>query len=103
MTLEEVASRTYRTYETRVLDTEFGTLLDLDQRIGFYLGKLEYETASLALLERARELGFFVGVTGDFLERMALMTESTYRSMVSYGYIAIAGNINGIEVIVPTK
>ena len=104
MTLEEVAARTYRTDETRALDGKFSSLLDLDQKVTFYLGKLEYEDVGLALLRRARELGFFVGVTRDYLERSAHMTGSTYKSMMlSYRYIAVAGNINGVEVIIPTE
>ena len=101
-----MAAQIYRTKETRVLDDKFGELLNLDNKVIFYLGKLEYETAGLALLEMAemaRELGFFVGVTRDFLERMAHMTQPTYSHMISYGYISVAGEVNGIEVIIPTE
>jgi len=101
--LEEVAAQTYRTKETRDLDGKFYELLNLDNKAIFYLGKLEYETAGLALLQRARELGFFVGVTRDFLERMAHMTQPTYSHMISNGYISVAGEVNGMEVIIPTE
>ena len=104
MPLEEVTANAYRTEETRALDEQFGDLLNLDRHIVFHLGKLEYENVGLALLNRAREFGFFVGVRKDFLEREAHMLPSIYDSMLaSYGYIAVAGNVNGAEVIIPTR
>mgnify|MGYP001315694776 CR=1 FL=1 len=104
MALEEVATDIYRTEETRALDDEFRELLDLDREVVFGLGKLEYENVGLALLHRAREFGFFVGVRRDFLERESLMTQPTYDSMLSdYGHIAVAGSVNGMDIIVPTE
>ncbi len=104
MPLEEVAMNAYRTTETRALDEQFGSLLNLDQYVVFHLGKLEYENVGLALLNRAREFGFFVGVRKDFLEREARMMPSIYNSMLSnYGYIAVAGSVNGMEIIIPTE
>ncbi len=65
---------------------------------------MEYENVGLALLNRAREFGFFVGVRKDFLERKAHMLPSIYDSMlVFYGYIAVAGNVDGMEIIIPTE
>jgi hypothetical protein len=69
----------------------------------FYLGKLEYENVGLALLNRAHEFGFFVGVRKDFLKRDAIMIPSTYDSMLSMGYIAVAGTVNDTKIIVPTQ
>lgn len=103
MSLEDVASGFYRTEETRALDEEFGELLDLDRTVMLYLGKLEYENIGQALLMRARDFNFFVGVRKDFLERATIMTPTTYNSMLNYGYIVVAGNVNGIDIIGPTQ
>lgn len=104
MTLEEVVTDMYRTTETRALDEQFGDLLNLDRYVAFRLGKLEYDNVGIALLEHAREFGFFVGVRKDLLEREVSMTPSTYNSMLfNYGYIAVAGNVNGMEIIIPTE
>ena len=78
-------------------------MLGLEKRISYGLGKLEYENVAVELIRRAREFNFFVGVKKDWLERVVNMVSSTYSSMLSYGYIAVAGTVNDTDVIVPTK
>ena len=103
MCLEDVAAGFYRTEETRTLDEEFGELLDLDRTVMLYLGKIEYDNIVHAFLMRARDFNFFVGVRKDFLERAVTMTSTTYNSMLNYGYIVVAGNVDGIDIIAPTQ
>jgi len=103
MSLEEIARDMYRTEETIAFDGKFKEMLNLDSRVVFDLGKLEYENIAYALVRYAREFGFFVGVKKDRLQRESHMTPSTYSSMLDYGYVSVAGTVNNIDIITPTQ
>jgi hypothetical protein len=104
MDLEEVTGNAYRNESTRQFDRDYSHLLNLGRRPILHYGKLEYENVAHSLLERSREFGFFVGVTKSFLEELGVLSESTYKSMLSdYGYISSIKTRDNIQVIFPTE
>lgn len=127
MSLEEITTGVYRTDETRSLDGQFRSLLDLDQKVLCSLGRMEYERIALQLIMRSRDLGYFVGIATEHLKKLLNMESTTYDQMMAaydslkhlpsaghdlfasyitnmakFGYIKIDGTIKDTQIIIPT-
>ena len=127
MSVEEITTGIYRTYETMALDGRFSNLLDLGQEVSCFLAMMEYERIAMQLIMRSRDLGYFVGITTEHLKKLLNMEGRTYdemqaaydslkslpyvghdlfigyiANMASLSYIKIDGTINNTKIIIPT-
>jgi hypothetical protein len=104
MDLEEITVNGYRNEDTISFDRTYNHLLNLDRKPILYYGKMEFEKVASAILRRSREFGFFVGVSREYLEREAGMSQSTYELMHNtHNYLSHKAGINDVEIIYPTE